>query len=103
MLSIGQIYKKFGNKILALEYYLMVCFIDLNGPNNGGYKRFEKEYAFLAPAVVDWLKNLSEEFGLTIEKLQELFLEKASSIYESDMFLLPKDAFTKLSKEIRFI
>ena len=103
MLSIGQIYEKFGNKILALEYYLMVCFIDLNGPNNGGYKRFEKEYAFLAPAVVDWLKNLSEEFGLTIEKLQELFLEKASSIYESDMFLLPKDAFTKLSKEIKFL
>lgn len=95
ILRIGQIYEKFGNKILALEYYLMVCFMDLISPSHVGNKRF------LAPAVVDWVNKLSKELGLTMEKLQELFLEKTSKIYKSDMFLPPKDAFIILSKEIR--
>ena len=61
ILNIGQIYHKFGDKKSALNYFLKVCFIDLNGPNNGLSILYDRSFAFLAPAVVSWVCEISND------------------------------------------
>lgn len=100
MLHLGNIYERFGDKQKALELYLIVCFYDLNGCMNSGIKRFDKELALVAPAVIDWINGLSEEIGLGGRKLRELFISKAASVYDPDMPVAPEKAWTKLLKEL---
>lgn len=100
MLNVGQIYDKFEDKKSALDYYLKVCFIDLNGPNNDFSLLYDRRFAFLAPAVLGWVNKLSNKLNIKEKDFQELFLKNAYEIYEKDMSLLPENAFNEMMKEL---
>ncbi len=100
MLNIGQIYYKFGDKESALDYFLKVCFIDLNGPNNGFSILYDRSFAFIAPAVVNWISKISEDLNLDNKSIEELFLKNAYEIYDKVMPLSPENAFKELVKEL---
>lgn len=96
ILNVGQIYDKFEDKKSALDYYLKVCFIDLNGPNNGFSLLYDRRFAFLAPVVVSWVNKLSSDLNIKEKHFQELFLKNAYEVYEKDMPLLPENAFKEM-------
>jgi len=79
----------FGNKKEALFYCLMICYLDLNGQNNlGGFggrpspgiKRFDPKMAFLAPAYIKKIQEISTDIGLTHDEVESQFIEGAKKI-----------------------
>ena len=100
ILNTGQIYHKFGDKKSALNYFLKVCFIDLNGPNNGLSILYDRSFAFLAPAVVSWVCEISNDLDIENKSLKKLFLKNAYEVYDKAMPLSPENAFKELEKEL---
>ena len=74
----NHISKALIRKKQAVRMYLEVALFDLNGATN--HRKFElcdstREFFDIAPAVMDWLCELSSELGLRNVDLQELFYE----------------------------
>lgn len=97
----------------ALKYYLEVCYIDLNGPQNTGgigdpelraslnVQDFMIEDAFLAPAVID--KILEIILGLKLDENQvcQKFMQVAEHNRNNlKLHVSPEAAWSKLSDEI---
>lgn len=71
----------------ALQHYLLVCFIDLNGPKNVGTNQISpqlfKEYAGFdptndvntrfAPGVIAYIKNIANKLSLSIDDIQNIY------------------------------
>ena len=69
---LGNIYERMDKLEDALIMYLSVCYYDLRGHTNGS-KEFNKKYAFLAPAIVQWVKKLGDNLALNKEKMKEYY------------------------------
>jgi hypothetical protein len=83
-LSMAQQMQEEGKLKRALEFYLEVCYIDLNGPqNNEGfppamrkdYPNFNPREAFLAPGVLSEINSLIEELKLAESEVKTIFFE----------------------------
>jgi len=86
-LSIGTILKKEGKLEEALNLYLQVCYIDLNGPNNccthdpellAEFPPFDLDDAFLAPGVVSYIDDIMHKMELNFK------IVKARFVFESE-------------------
>jgi hypothetical protein len=70
----GQLLLKVGHRTDALLQFLEVCYLDLNGPENGGPRPWRPSEGLLAPLVVQWVVELAAEEGLSDEALKTQFL-----------------------------
>jgi hypothetical protein len=96
----------------ALQTYLEVCFIDLNGPNNRGgindpelLKEFPpfdpKQSSFLAPGVIDLIRRIVKKLGFDKEKVKSIFIEHNSRVRNSlKLPLTAEKCWISLEKEI---
>ena len=95
----------------ALETYLEVCYLDLNGPTNVAESKgamrsardcaFSKRQAFLAPAVLDWASEIASDLGMSASNLEKAFVEVARA--QQQHLHLPvstQEGWRKLSSEI---
>jgi predicted RNA-binding Zn-ribbon protein involved in translation (DUF1610 family) len=97
----------------ALRTYLEVCYLDLNGPNNRGgmtdpelLRRFPPftpdESAFLAPGVVDRIRQVIRKLKLTEKEIKDLFFEQNSHIENSlRLPLTPEACWQGIETSIR--
>ena len=112
-LSMAAILEKDEKPAEALKYYLEVCYIDLNGPQNTGgieepelraslnIQDFAIEDAFLAPAVID--KILEIILGLKIDETQvyQAFMHVAArNDANLKLSVSPEEAWKKISDQI---
>lgn len=89
-LHMANILHREGRLKAALTTYLDVCYLDVNGANNVGgiwdyallceFPPFNPKLAFLAPAVIDWVLEVSRDLGMDSIGLRDSFLEMAMPI-----------------------
>jgi len=101
----------------ALETYLEVCYLDLNGPSNLGGMRdpqllkesdllneflpFDPESGFLAPGVIKRILRIINKLGLEKEELKSEFLKHNARIHKAlKLPLSPEDSWLKIEDEI---
>jgi len=109
-LSMGDILKKESKEVEALDTYLEVCYLDINGPNNCGtrdpsilkeYPPFDPKSSFIAPGVINYIDRLVSNLDMSIEQVEERFMAVASRTKNS--LKLPvegKKAWKKLKNEL---
>lgn len=94
----------------ALDFYLEVCYLDLNGPNNnsGLSGEFSRKAfdpidgnAFLAPAVIDRIKSISKKLHISEVELQESFNKHNSRFAKSlNLPITTNDAWLMIQEEV---
>ena len=88
----------------AVRFYLEVCYLDLNGPDNVGpisdpalrakYPPFSSRLAGLASGVVHLLARTRAKASMTDDALRSLFLTHAAEIRIAlDVRVPPEDAW----------
>jgi hypothetical protein len=101
--SKGDLFKSSGDLRNALIMYLELCYIDLNGPNNCGSCKDEPELlneyppfdpnnsvdAFLAPGILNYIDQLTNELNLTKDQLKEIFFNHNLKVEKSKKLPLP--------------
>lgn len=110
-LGMGDVLKKQGQLSEALDTYLEVCFIDLNGPNNCGTKdpeilkmfpQFDPKSAFLAPGVLGYIDKLCKELNVKPENLGSRFISLSSKVeHQLNLPISADEAWKELSGELR--
>jgi hypothetical protein len=81
--QMGEQLRKEGKFAASLEKFLLVCYIDICGPNNistplgkkheYGAEPFTKRSSFLAPGVIKRIEKSAIKANFDIKKLQEMF------------------------------
>ena len=109
-LGMGDILKKKSYDMSALDTYLEVCYIDINGPSNCGtkdpdifreYPPFNPKSAFLAPGVLRYVEVISTKNNLSSIELKERFLKVATkAARELNLPVKATDAWEKLVAEL---
>ncbi len=112
-LGVGDVLKKQGDSLEALDMYLEVCFVDLNGPSNCGTTDpevlkmcppFDPKMAFLAPGVIGYIEGLAKKLKLDIGDLETRFMEVSrEDSLDFSPKITPKQAWKKLNKEIELV
>lgn len=111
-LQMAEILRKEMKLEHALQTYLEVCYIDLNGPNNtSGINDLEllkefppfnpRQFASLAPGIIDLVKRTAVKLSFDKNKIKTIFIEHNSRIEKS--LRLPvstENAWQSLEKEI---
>ena len=86
----------------ALEMYLEVCYLDLNGPNNStkfGNPAFDATMGFLAPGVIKRILISAKRINFTIAQIQNLFINRNIRIYKAmKLPLTPEYCWKKICK-----
>lgn len=91
---------------LALEFYLEVCYLDLNGPNNNAGQTAggrvipawdPKSAWLLAPGVVDEVAGMAARLGLSNDDLKVRFLKAADRASTLALPVSPNSAWKKLA------
>ncbi|MGI6098036.1 MAG: TerB N-terminal domain-containing protein [Dethiobacteria bacterium] len=72
LMHLGNVYERMGQLENALDKYLLVCYYDLRGCMNGT-REYNKELAFLAPAVIKWVDKLGDALNLSREQMKEIY------------------------------
>ncbi|MGJ0848457.1 hypothetical protein ACR77J_17340 [Tissierella praeacuta] len=104
-LDMADILFEHGNLENSLNYFLHVCYLDLNGPMN--YEGFNKEdlkkhppfnpkNSFIAPYVVDQIINIMEKLNLDVDDLKKIFIEFNSEFQIPYINLNTKQAWNLL-------
>jgi DNA-directed RNA polymerase subunit RPC12/RpoP len=108
-LSMGAVLENEGKLEAALRHYLEVCFLDLNGPQNRGTiitngeprvapgHDFSLKDAFLAPAVVGKIKEVTIRLQLSELQVKDHFMYFAEREMRGLLPLTPDQAWDKLS------
>lgn len=108
-LAMGDTLKKEGRYQDALDTYLEVCYIDLNGPNNTGadpaiirfFPPFQPKSGSLAPGVVGYVEDMLGHQQLSKRDAEGKFLAVAAMVQQSlKLPVAPATAWRKLAKEI---
>lgn len=72
LMHLGNVYERMDQLENALDKYLLVCYYDLRGCMNGT-REYNKELAFLAPAVIKWVDKLGDALNLSREQMKERY------------------------------
>lgn len=69
----------------SLITYLELCFLDSNGPTNGGkhFPGFKLDEAFLAPVIIERTNKLIKELNLAKDEVKTLFLQHNKKVENS--------------------
>lgn len=87
----------------ALDMFMEVTTLDVNGPSNGGYSApfRPKDFGFTAPGVISYMLRLRDEEGITKEEFKGIFLAKAEQISSGlKLPLSPQQIWRLLEKDI---
>jgi hypothetical protein len=92
----GQLRRE-GNAQRALDGFLEVLYLDMNGPGNSG-AGWEPALAVIAPAVVEWAwKECGNCEVDDVEELKQGFLKKAAKQYEAlSLPISPENAWPQI-------
>lgn len=73
----------------ALQVYLEICYLDINGPSNTGcmtdanllkkYPPFDAKEGIFAPAIVETVKKLAGELDIQNDQIEEMFSKVAET------------------------
>lgn len=102
-LDMGDLLKKEGKYQQTLETYLEICYLDLNGPMNGGNTRFDPTYptAELAPGIIRYINQLYPKINIELVEVKRIFLKVATTTQQSlKLSISPEEAWDKLVKEL---
>jgi hypothetical protein len=112
-LSMAIILEKYENPAEALKYYLEVCYLDLNGPQNTSgiegqklrtslkVQDFMIEDGFLAPAIIAKIIEIILGLKFDEDKVCQVFLQVAERSRKNlKLPVLPETAWRKVSDEI---
>ena len=109
-LSMGDIQKKESKELEALDTYLEVCYLDVNGPSNCGtrdpeilreYPPFDPKRAMVAPGVIRYIDKIIASHRLTQEQVGKRFIKLAERTGESlNLPVDPESAWKTLKKEV---
>jgi hypothetical protein len=79
-----------GDNKEALTFYLTICYLDLNGPNNigeigrtPGIRRFEPEMGFLAPGIIERILKINESLNLSRGEIKARFFDYNRMIHDT--------------------
>ena len=108
----GEILRKEEKYSMAIEKYLLVCYIDTCGPNNIstplGQKNdiwrsaFTKEFAFLAPGVIERIQKSAKRMNIELEDLKEVFFQLGVTYKGAIPFTLStKESWNEIIKELK--
>lgn len=109
-LSMGDILKNEERYLNAIDTYLEVCYLDVNGPNNCGtrdpqilrvFPPFNPKDGMLAPGVVGYIEDILERQELSKNDARARFLEIATKTQHSlNLPVAPDKAWIKLAREL---
>lgn len=110
--QMGEILRKEEKHSMAIEKYLLVCYMDTCGPNNVGVplgqkvefaqKAFSKEFAFLAPGVLERVQKSAKSINADLDSLREILLEVATKYKGAIPFTLtPEDSWKQIIEELK--
>jgi len=88
----------------ALQMYLEICYLDVNGPTNGGGPRasFDPTQAFIAPGIIWEVRELSDNLGLETAEVKSLFIERGEIVHHSlRLPIAPAKAWDQIELELR--
>lgn len=106
--DMGEHLKKEGKDKQALLFFLEVCYLDLNGPNNIGTDDPEILREFpawnpqeatddLAPGVLNRASSIITALGLNAAEVEEMYLKQTSKLHKNlRLPLHPADAWPKI-------
>jgi len=111
LMQMGDHVRKEGRKRHALEVYLEVCYLDLNGPQNRDglsdpellrqYPHFDPEQAFLAPGMIQLVSKLITDLEFDEEKVRSTFFKIANRTSSNlDLPVSPEEAWSLLRPEL---
>jgi DNA-directed RNA polymerase subunit M/transcription elongation factor TFIIS len=95
----------------ALETYLEVCYIDLNGPNNTGgirdaallrqYPPFRASDGMVFPGIIDYIQRINNKLKLSVAEIEKIYLDHNQKIYTSlRLPVSPEKSWPILAKQI---
>jgi hypothetical protein len=96
-LRMGDIVYRDGHLKKALEFYLTVCFIDLNGPDDAG--TFDLQRGALKSSVLHSINEITKDLNMDNKALKELFISCGNLEKNRFMPLSPEDSWEKFLKE----
>jgi hypothetical protein len=76
-----------------------ICYLDLNGPENGGPKPYDPKSGHLAPVIVERARRLAKK--LAVSDLRARFIDVATRRQLTGMPVKPDAAWKKLEAAIR--
>jgi hypothetical protein len=96
-LAMADILNREGKKKKAIGFYLSVCFLDLNGPDDAG--DFQAQGAALKRPVVQTIVQLAKELALSEQELQSLYMEFSTPEKNRFMPFTPAETWEKVLRE----
>lgn len=110
-LKMAEILRKESKPDRALELYLEVCYLDLNGPRNCSstdpkilkdFPPFDPKLAFTAPGIVKRIEILSKKNNISINTMKTIFIEHNREVEKSlKPPLSAKKAWGKIESEFQ--
>ena len=109
--QMGEQLRKEGKFSASLEKFLLVCYIDICGPNNistplgkkheYGQKPFTKRSSFLAPGVIKRIEKSATKAKFDVKKLREIFYKLEEDYKQAIPFTQSAEkSWEKLKNEI---
>ncbi len=110
--QMGEILRKEEKHAMALEKYLLVCYIDTCGPNNVGVplgqklefgqKAFSKDSAFLAPGVLERVLKSAKATNKDLESLENILKDVGMKYKGAIPFTLtPENSWKQILEELK--
>ena len=110
--QMGEILRKEEKHSMAIEKYLLVCYMDTCGPNNVGVplgqklefgqKAFSKEFAFLAPGVLERVQKSAKAINKDLDDLKVIILDIGVKYKGAIPFTMsPEESWEEIIKELK--
>jgi hypothetical protein len=110
--QMGEILRKEEKHSMAIEKYLLVCYMDTCGPNNVGVplgqklefgqKAFSKEFAFLAPGVLERVQKSAKAADKDLDGLKVVILDIGVKYKGAIPFTIsPEESWEEIIKELK--
>jgi hypothetical protein len=110
--QMGEILRKEEKHSMAIEKYLLVCYMDTCGPNNVGVplgqklefgqKAFSKEFAFLAPGVLERVQKSAKAANKDLDGLKIVILDIGVRYNGAIPFTMsPEESWEEIIKELK--
>lgn len=110
--QMGELLRKEQKHNMAIEKYLLVCYIDTCGPNNIGtplgqkseigQKPFSKESAFLAPGVLERINKSAKAIQKDVDDLKDVLVEIGVNYKGAIPFTLtPEESWDEIIQELK--
>jgi hypothetical protein len=110
--QMGEILRREEKHSMAIEKYLLVCYMDTCGPNNVGVplgqklefgqKAFSKEFAFLAPGVLERVQKSAKAADKDLDGLKVVILDIGVKYKGAIPFTIsPEESWEEIIKELK--